>query len=258
MAPRRSARCARCPGSRSRENGLHAAHAGGGGRHEAWHGRRRAGGGLGGRCGEGHRESGVQLFDFGAGASPPPLTQVLEEKQELLKDFEKNSSFSGAQAHLNKGHSSKRDWCAAAQNACAATASQLHPRVPCRFTAKLEQQWGHYDREQRRTPDWANATMLIDSGLLLQDVRSPLARLLLCNWFNEFHRFMERDLIAFSYIVMAMGLSPRPGCAGPLHLVDPKWHWYNTALRETDVAFRCGHRSEFKRGCEYLKKGWPI
>ena len=22
--------------------------------------------------------------------------------------------------------------------------------------------------------------------------------------------------------------------------------------------FRCGHRSEFKRGCEYLKKGWPI
>ena len=100
--------------------------------------------------------------------------------------------------------------------------------------------------------------MLIDSGLLLQDVRSPLAQLLLCNWFNEFHRFMERDLIAFSYIVMAMGLSPRPGCPGPLHLVDPKWHWYNTALRETDVAFRCGHRALFKHGCEYLKKGWPI
>ena len=64
MAPRRSARCARCPGSRSRENGLHAARAGGGGRHQAWHGRRRAGGGLGGRCGEVHRKSGFQLFDF--------------------------------------------------------------------------------------------------------------------------------------------------------------------------------------------------
>ena len=146
----------------------------------------------------------------------------------------------------------------AAKTASAAMRLVYTRACPARFTAKLEQQWGHYDREQRRTPDWANATMLIDSGLLLQDVRSPLAQLLLCNWFNEFHRFMERDLIAFSYIVMAMGLSPRPGCAGPLHLVDPKWHWYNTALRETDVAFRCGHRSEFKRGCEYLKKGWPI
>ena len=49
-----------------------------------------------------------------------------------------------------------------------------------------------------------------------------------------------------------------------LDVLDPKWHWYNTALSwkknmgKADVAFRCGHRSEFKRGCEYLKKGWPI
>ena len=45
----------------------------GGGRHEAWHGRRRAGGGLGGRCGEVHRKSGFQLFDYTLREEQHPL-----------------------------------------------------------------------------------------------------------------------------------------------------------------------------------------
>ena len=216
---------------------------------------------------------------------------VDEERRELLKDFEKNASFSGAQAHLNNLHG-------------------VGGSKSAFFAGKLEKQWEFYEREQAG-PDgrarisragrsrnggasaghaaestgedgvalssassaaspmaspWALQTELIDSGLLLQDVRSPTAQLIMCNWFNEFHRFMERDLIAFSYVVMQMGLSPREyeGCpegrGGPVHFIHPKWHWYNTALRETDVVLRCGHRAnkEFKKGCEYLRTAWPV
>ena len=42
------------------------------------------------------------------------------------------------------------------------------------------------------------------------------------------------------------------------HLIDRKSHWYNTDIKEHDIAFRCGHRHDFKAGCKWLRLSWPV
>ena len=44
--------------------------------------------------------------------------------------------------------------------------------------------------------------------MILTDLRSPLAKCVLCAWFNEWHRFGERDQLSLSYVLHSMGLSP--------------------------------------------------
>ena len=100
--------------------------------------------------------------------------------------------------------------------------------------------------------------MLVEGGLVLTDVQSPTAQLIHCNWFNEFTRFFERDLLPLSYTLRMMGLTPRPGCRNVVHAISAKAHWYNTDSKENDLAFRCGHRHEFKPGCRWLRTEWPV
>ena len=42
----------------------------------------------------------------------------------------------------------------------------------------------------------------------MSHLRSNLTRCVLCAWFNEWHRFGERDQLSLSYVLHAMGLTP--------------------------------------------------
>ena len=50
--------------------------------------------------------------------------------------------------------------------------------------------------------------------MVLMDLQSDLARCVMCGWFNEWHRFGERDQLALSYVLFAMGLTPPDEAAG--------------------------------------------
>jgi hypothetical protein len=44
--------------------------------------------------------------------------------------------------------------------------------------------------------------------MVVVDLRSPVSRCVMCAWFNEWHRFGERDQLSLSYVLLAMGLTP--------------------------------------------------
>ena len=58
------------------------------------------------------------------------------------------------------------------------------------------------------TDAWVNHSACVEGAMMIVDLRSALARCVLCAWFNEWHRFGERDQLAFSYVLLAMGLTP--------------------------------------------------
>ena len=124
---------------------------------------------------------------------------------------------------------------------------------------QLLEQWDFYEAEQR---EQAEGVAVLDTGpeggLILARPNSPTAQLFHCNWFNEYTRFFERDLLPLSYTLKRMGLTPKPGCPNAFHLIDRKSHWYNTDIKEHDIAFRCGHRHDFKAGCKWLRLSWPV
>ena len=46
--------------------------------------------------------------------------------------------------------------------------------------------------------------------MILADLRSATTKCVLCAWFNEWHRFGERDQLSLSYVLHSMGLTPSP------------------------------------------------
>ena len=156
---------------------------------------------------------------------------MLEEKEQLLRDFPKNGT-----SFAVENRKSKHD--------------------------QLLEQWDFYEAEQREQAGggsgWYRDTVLPEGGLILARPNSPTAQLFHCNWFNEYTRFFERDLLPLSYTLKRMGLTPKPGCPNAFHLIDRKSHWYNTDIKEHDIAFRCGHRHDFKAGCKWLRLSWPV
>lgn len=67
--------------------------------------------------------------------------------------------------------------------------------------------------------------------MLLLRLRAAAAQCLMCAWYNEWHRFSERDQLAFSYVTSAMNVSPvassedGSGAAGGLFLLPRNEHW---------------------------------
>ncbi len=62
----------------------------------------------------------------------------------------------------------------------------------------------------------------------IERLRSPLAQCALCAWFNEWHRFSERDQLAISYVMLAMGLTPSLNATdarGGIHVWPRREHW---------------------------------
>ena len=110
---------------------------------------------------------------------------MLEEKEQLLRDFPKNGT-----SFAVENKKSKHD--------------------------QLLEQWEFYEAEQREQAGggagWYRDTVLPEGGLILARPNSPTAQLFHCNWFNEYTRFFERDLLPLSYTLKRMGLTPRPGC----------------------------------------------
>ena len=51
-------------------------------------------------------------------------------------------------------------------------------------------------------------TACAEGAMVITDLRSQLARCAMCAWFNEWHRFGERDQLALSYVLHALGLTP--------------------------------------------------
>ena len=58
------------------------------------------------------------------------------------------------------------------------------------------------------THEWVRRSSCAEGALILTDLQSPLAQCVLCAWFNEWHRFGERDQLSFSYVLLTLGLSP--------------------------------------------------
>ena len=50
--------------------------------------------------------------------------------------------------------------------------------------------------------------------MVITDLRSQLTRCTMCAWYNEWHRFGERDQLSLSYVLHAMGLTPDVDSAG--------------------------------------------
>lgn len=91
---------------------------------------------------------------------------------------------------------------------------------------RVEAQWRFYVEEQRnksaqprlRKPsagegddeEWMRRTSCAEGAMILADLQSDTARCVLCAWFNEWHRFGERDQLALSYVLHAMDRTPLP------------------------------------------------
>ena len=89
---------------------------------------------------------------------------------------------------------------------------------------KVEAQWRFYVDEQRNeslgrgavgastgdgdAEEWMRRTACAEGAMIVADLRSELAKCVLCAWFNEWHRFGERDQLAFSYVLHAMSRTP--------------------------------------------------
>ena len=153
----------------------------------------------------------------------------------------------------------------------------------------VEAQWAFYGAEQNRTHGadarstdeadsaarvapptaWTQQTACAEGAMILADLRSPLARCVLCAWFNEWHRFGERDQLSFSYVLHAMGLTPPPEpppgeradkksarheAARGVHLWSRRDHWHykrpkNEPKRKPFVKYM-GHG-----GCQHTPVG---
>ena len=112
--------------------------------------------------------------------------------------------------------------------------------------AAVESQWQFYLAEQggysNNASDWVRRSACAEGALILADLRSPLAQCMMCSWFNEWHRFAERDQLSFSYVLMVMGLTPPPprdeeeeGLAPTLHhagvhLWPRSEHWHHRKI----------------------------
>ena len=84
------------------------------------------------------------------------------------------------------------------------------------------------DSEEEPPPPspWMLKTACAEGAMILTDLQSPLARCALCAWFNEWHRFSERDQLAFSYVLHMMGLTPpmlQNGATEPDEQVEGGW-----------------------------------
>ena len=73
----------------------------------------------------------------------------------------------------------------------------------------VEAQWRYYEAEQRNASStWMARTACAEGAMIVTNLRSPLAKCVLCAWYNEWHRFGERDQLSLSYVLHSMGLSP--------------------------------------------------
>lgn len=116
----------------------------------------------------------------------------------------------------------------------AALGDQPH-KLGASDAAAVEAQWSFYEKEQQAQRQeqeqahdrsdrsggavaagdapWTSGTACAEGAMVLMDLRSGLARCVMCAWFNEWHRFGERDQLALSYVLLAMGLTPPPADA---------------------------------------------
>ena len=68
---------------------------------------------------------------------------------------------------------------------------------------------GDDDAEDTRDDaPWMRQTACAEGAMIVSHLRSNLTRCVLCAWFNEWHRFGERDQLSLSYVLYAMGLTP--------------------------------------------------
>ena len=112
----------------------------------------------------------------------------------------------------------------------------------------LLEQWATYESEQA-SPSWAKETVAIEGSLLLQSIREPLHHALFCGWLNEYVRFGERDQMAISYVMHAMGLTRRGlNASVALRLIDRKYHYLTKpSLRPLTLVTKVGHRTGSRR-----------
>jgi hypothetical protein len=78
---------------------------------------------------------------------------------------------------------------------------------------------------------WKEQTSVIEGALLFLDLRSTATQCFLCNWFNEYVRFGERDQLAFSYVMHVQ--RPRPN----LLLLPRRLHWSVTVEDDTALCY---------------------
>ena len=99
---------------------------------------------------------------------------------------------------------------------------------PC---AAVRHQWELYAREQAALPGWHKQTAVIEGALLLVDLRSRATQCLLCNWFNEYARFGERDQLSFAYVLHVQRPRPR------VNLLPRRLHWSVTVEDDTTACY---------------------
>ena len=94
---------------------------------------------------------------------------------------------------------------------------------------QIARQWNTYEMEQTDLA-WIRNTVDIEGSMLLYDARSPVLQLLLCNWFNEYMRFSERDQLCFPYVLMRMGLTHPDGTSSAINYIDKKHHYWHRVV----------------------------
>ena len=79
----------------------------------------------------------------------------------------------------------------------------------------------------------------------LLDLRSKATQCLLCNWFNEYMRFGERDQLSFAYVLHAQRPRPR------VNLLPRRLHWSATVSEDTTVCFNATEEDSAQLALRY-------
>ena len=79
--------------------------------------------------------------------------------------------------------------------------------------------------EEEAAAGWARHTTCAEGAMVLVRLRSAAAQCVLCAWFNEWARFAERDQLALSYVLHALGVRRTESGADGVYFWPRAEHW---------------------------------
>ena len=97
--------------------------------------------------------------------------------------------------------------------------------------SRLHSQWVQYQEDMQGRLGWEQEALLLEGALLILDLRHGEMSCFLCNWFNEYSRYSERDQLSFSYVYWHHRHRLK------FHFIPRRLHWSVKISKDTAQCF---------------------